>query len=129
MKQVFDYAGNEIKEGDEFCCITVIKKHPRFGYCIAGAIDYFDEQKPDEECWEPQEYHKVIVREETMKELGYLIIEKWEEYTFSFYNTIETLQAMWITNCTILAIKRISDTKEYYKSWKKRKNFAPPNIQ
>lgn len=129
MVKVFDYAGNEIKEGGDFCCITVIKRHPRFGYCIAGAIDYFDEQKPDEECFEPQEYHKVIVREETMNELGYSIVEKCECYTFECYNTIASLQGMWMTNNTILTIKGISDTKEYYESWKKKEKFVPHNIQ
>lgn len=104
-----DWMGNEIKEGDEVCLIQVIQSYPRVGIALAGEITWQD-QKPDEECWEKGRYHKL-----KMGELG--LYYEWSKGNYHFIELLSML--MWsVSEKTIIAIKEISDKKELYEAKK-----------
>jgi len=121
-KEVTDWMGNEIKEGQNLVIINVLEKHITVGWLIPAGISksgkieqVWNEPKPDESCWKIISEIKTIRNIKTMNELGYLDIQKEGDYTFYFYDTIENI-IHFLGDTKILAIKGISDNEELYKN-------------
>lgn len=105
-KDVTDWKGNVIKEGDEVCFIKIRtgENFSNLSLLIpdgeGGFTEYKTEEEPEEDCWEIGKYIKI--------EKGLRYTVSMGEYTF---NTPISSLAFFEPNI-ILAIKGVSDTKE-----------------
>lgn len=125
-QKITDWIGNEVMEGQEICLIQ-FKRIAYFGnvsFLIpngnGGHTEIKSDKPPkeDEDCWEVGEYRKVYL----LQGLPYISV-KVGKYTF------EQPLTMMVNfdidkRTTILAIKGISDNKEYYELWKKKNNHV-----
>lgn len=113
MIKHFDYAGNEINEGQEIFIVTTIKRTPQWGYFVPSRdTNFISEKVPDEECWELSAPIKLDFN------LGFWV----EGKSCKTYNTLDILKAYMLDDSNLIAIKGISDTKEYYDLWKQKQN-------
>lgn len=126
MTPITDWKGNEIKEGMEVTIILVVKRDYMHNFVIwmpKGDKGYDeirgkDKPDPDENCWEPGEYLKVI------NENGILgcrrTVRVWERNEnntdWDTANVFMSLQMMLPSfNTCIIAIKGISDKEDEYR--------------
>lgn len=110
-KEVTDWKGNVLKEGDEFCFIKIRNASPFKNRSLifpGGKIDGLQEIKipddPEEDCWEIGEYMKV-----EKEEFGLFYTTKLGESTI--HKHISILNFCLDSN-HILAIKGVSDFKD-----------------
>lgn len=110
-----DYSGNEIKEGQEICFITVvdIPVYKKIA-CLMAASDIAETWKEisqsREHCWKVGNYYEVQFN----KFLGlYYVIES---INSSFFVSLQTDTLLDKTDTNILAIKGVSDNEEMYLS-------------
>lgn len=107
-KEITDWKGNVLKEGDEFCFIKIRTG----GFLKNGSIIFPDgkggilkeikiPEKPDEDCWEVGNYKKV-----EKGEIGLFYTTKSGEYTF--HQHISMLNFCGDSK-HILAIRGVSD--------------------
>jgi len=112
-EKIVDWKGNEIKDGDEICFIKFLERdyYGKAGMFMpdgkgGGETHWFKiEPNPDKECWEVGEYLKV----EMKGNIPY-VTTKLGEYTFT--QPISMMLFSMNKDCSILAIKGISDTPE-----------------
>jgi len=104
-KQIIDWKGNVIKDGDEICVIKVVDKQIfRFiGFIVGGkTIGTPEPERPDKRCWEVGEYITV--------EPGLKYTRKVGEYTMVM--PLSMLVFGINTDTHILAIKGVSDMND-----------------
>lgn len=116
---VYDWKGNEIKEGHEICLIKIREKESFFGAGIFipfGPIEeYKDDIEPpkqepieEKECWEVGRYSKVYSSEGVLKyKSEYVLDSGWKWVTESPISHF----SMFSDSNHIIAIKGISDFK------------------
>lgn len=109
-KEVSDWKGNAIKEGDEICFIKIKTGSGFLSFSIMipngdGSYEKIESPaEPEKDCWEVGEYLKVE------KEGRYLFVNsKCGEYTVQQEISLLTFC---MSERTILAIKGVSDSKE-----------------
>lgn len=103
-KEITDWKGNVIKEGDEVCFIKIRTGgfFKNFSMCIPNGDGTFTTHtlpdEPEKDCWEVGEYIKI--------EQGLRYTSKFGEYTF---NQPISMLTILMDNKHILAIKGVSD--------------------